>query len=175
MCFEIESWQLLRGQSLIFVKCQDFDEELLCHFWKLLSFKNLSDGFWLNLLNKLFFSFSSPWGISSQHFKENYSYRPKIGFVGIFVFLQWFRCHVKRRSNVIFAWFSEFFALNSESKICNFQNFGIGDQKVGRFQIAMNDLMVINFSVAFHELCHIETSLSFSQFVLDNLIHIRRT
>ena len=171
---EIVAREFFGSHALVFVESEDFKEEFLSNFGEFLFLKDFGDGFWLDFFDELLLSFGPPWGVACEHFEEDYSNGPEIGFVGVLIFFEWLGGHVKWRADVVFAGFGEFLAFNPKAKICDFKYFIISNQEIGRFKVSVYNLMLMDFLVSIEKLCHIEAGFGFCEFGLDDFIHIRR-
>lgn len=171
---EIVAWEFFGSHALVFVEGEDFKEEFFSNFGEFLFLKYFGNGFWLDFFDELLLSFGPPWGVACEHFKEDDSNGPEIGFVGVLIFFEWLGSHVKWGANVVFAGFGEFLALNAKAKICYFKYFIISDQEIGRLEVSVYNLMVVDFFVSIKKLCHVEAGFGFGEFGLDDFIHIRR-
>ncbi len=138
---KIVARKFLGSHSIIFVKGKDFNEEFFSHFGEFLLFEYFADGLGLDFLDKLFLGFGSPWGVSSEHFEEYDSYGPEIGFVGVLIFFKGLWGHVQRRANIILTGLGKFFALDSKSKIGDFERFRVSYQKIGRLEVSVDDFV----------------------------------
>ena len=92
-------------------------------------------------------SFSSPWSSSREHFIENDTNGPNIALEAVDIVTQGFIRHIDRRSNIVILSFFKVSAFDSKSKISDLNGLG-GHENVGWFQIAMDDIVSVDGTIA---------------------------
>lgn len=116
-----------------------------------------------NVVDQLKFIFSWPWGHAMNQFIINQTNRPKIWFIGVFLMIQDLRWHVKWGTNNRFQ-HSAFSILQifSKPKVTNFTT-SFAHENIGRFQIPMNDFMIIKILESTHDISQQSQSLRLCQ------------
>ena len=164
--------QFFRVHSSVFVNLQCFYQKFLANCCYVLAGDDGLNGLSLYFPQQFFLAFGSPGGVVEQHLVEDDSERPDIRFEGVLVFPERFGGHVERGAHIVAIGFSKLLGSDAKTEISYFGCPVLHHEDVGRFQVPVDDPLLLELEVALDDLLHEGDNLSFLEGLFDGFAEI---
>jgi hypothetical protein len=169
---EAEAGQFLQVHPASLVCFQRASQEIFGDGTEGLFGEEVVDLFVFDLADEFLLVFGAPGGFSGEHFEEDDSECPDIRFEGVLVASERLRGHVEGRADVVLVGFEGLRGLDGEPEICDLELLCVGDEDVGRLEVAVDDISARKVEVALEDLLHEDGCLCFRESLLDDLVEV---